>query len=718
VLAGTLDSLGQRRWTAVESVLERLVTGGDACQDAERARLLNDLAPRIRDALLVGVDLSGALRARMGLLLERAGDALSSSPLVPYLLRKREALQARLGTANLDVGAFTECELDGQPVVIVENRHYRRRHTLAYVARAGRWHLVADLPGRIDAVTLSGSRAISILTRTFQDERLTSVLTVDAPSRATVTTRPAVRTARERGPGQDLRVTCIPEPPRSGIAAVQSSTRLDLPRPAREWTILVWAGGDNTLSRSIQRDVQRIIAQGAGRDLNIVIMEDLLEFGGQDFHVRVVDDTPGQYTDVNPEGIPDLIRTSPTRWEIDSADWHNLAAMGKWVTKNFPARKYGWVVGSHGSGWGGIVQDLTDHGYKSLMENYDIAGAFETILQANGGKRWEVVLHDACLMNLFDAHYHLKKYVRNVIASQGETDGHFPYEAVLTALKAHPGMDGHGLGKAVVGLYDRSSSYASIDLEAMDRHLVPAYDDLMQQLKHHVKNGGVAIEAARARAQSSSASHPLLQAMKDFDDFALDLARHAGESGIAAAAGRVVRGIQAAAVATHPSPAFPGQTGMNVEFFHDRIHDSRWKPGRYHHGYETQGGPFFWAWRNGVEVANEPPVIQVEAVCDGAAVHDGFTLAGTATDKDGIAAIEYRWDEGRFQSLGAAQGPFSFHIPARGLTPGRHVLWCRARDAYKQEITANRRDDGTVEMYTQDVGYDYSESMAIQVDVE
>jgi hypothetical protein len=142
------------------------------------------------------------------------------------------------------------------------------------------------------------------------------------------------------------------QPPNGRGAAAQESS----PRRA-EWTVMVYADGDNNLEEAMLIDFGEISKVGSTDAVNVLVQldrigkyvtaeHDVFPYWTQTLRFRVA---RGQWP------VPGSTPTSYDIGETNMGDGRTLADFIAWSRANFPARRYALIISDHGQGWRGIL---------------------------------------------------------------------------------------------------------------------------------------------------------------------------------------------------------------------------------------------------------------------------------------------------------------------------------------------------------------------------
>jgi hypothetical protein len=184
------------------------------------------------------------------------------------------------------------------------------------------------------------------------------------------------------------------------------------PRPKADWTVLVYYGGDNNLEQGIIDDYREFQAAGGSDDVvQIVALVDVLS----DNKARLYD-----LTDLDMTTLDGGVLAEFPAYE--SGEGLNFAQFMVWGIRNFPAERYVVAMASHGAGWRGIITDDPDE--NSTNPKYDILTLPElraayrlAMKELPQGKRFELIINDACLMSSVEYHHAMAEFFDYSLAS-------------------------------------------------------------------------------------------------------------------------------------------------------------------------------------------------------------------------------------------------------------------------------------------------------------
>ena len=220
----------------------------------------------------------------------------------------------------------------------------------------------------------------------------------------------------------------------------------------KEWTVMVFMNGKNSLSGQVAGDINEMQSVGSGPDLNVVV--EAANFGWQD--------AAGNYESrrylINKAAKPGLASQLLQTSHADMGDWRNVADFAAFVKKNYPAKRYMLVLWSHGTSWypvdkplvrtsKSILADDVTHNEVTVTE----LGAMLAGIKGTLGRKVDVLLTDACFMQDLAVAYQLRDSADIIAGAEERTPGKgHDYSALLGALAAQPGMSNEDLGRKIV----------------------------------------------------------------------------------------------------------------------------------------------------------------------------------------------------------------------------------------------------------------------------
>lgn len=216
--------------------------------------------------------------------------------------------------------------------------------------------------------------------------------------------------------------------------------------------MLVYMNARNDLSGFAAEDINQMEAVGSSGKVNIVV-----EFGVRPGPVHGA----GGVSRYLIRKDTDTARiTSPRAAEpggADMGDYRNAAAFGVWAKARYPAKKYLFIVWSHGSGW--MEKSASP---KGISYDYETGRNFSVpelglVLKEMGGV--DLYASDACFMQMAEVITELRNGAAYIAGSEEMVSGDgYPYREILSRLADEPSMSAERLGRMIV---DATADYYS-----------------------------------------------------------------------------------------------------------------------------------------------------------------------------------------------------------------------------------------------------------------
>jgi hypothetical protein len=250
-----------------------------------------------------------------------------------------------------------------------------------------------------------------------------------------------------------------------------------------DWTVMVWMNGDNNLEAHIVGDAIEMGRVNYSGRVNVVIQLD-------------TQDKNGTYRYKVPFEADPTINDKPKISERNMVDGDQLKEFVAWAMTNYEAKRYAFIISSHGSGprvilpggpgsqpadpasgGTGDKNRLPDGVFGSpnraitsddsspnndVLYNSEIAGALRDALAAVNKQRekkgpiarLDLIGFDACLMGMVEMAYGLRNVAAVLVASEELIPAHgWRYDHWLPALDAHSTENAEWLGKLLVDTY-------------------------------------------------------------------------------------------------------------------------------------------------------------------------------------------------------------------------------------------------------------------------
>lgn len=254
----------------------------------------------------------------------------------------------------------------------------------------------------------------------------------------------------------------------------------------RIWTFMVYLAGDNNLESYGVKDLLEMKQAGSSGRMAIIAQFDRMsDQVTRRYHLS-------QSGDLHTDCIAELTETN-------TGDPQALLDFILWATHTYPAQHYALVLWNHGSGWKdediyqaaqrlGLDSHIPRGNLRSVSSGKASRALFRTTLdqiviestqrailyddnsadfldnqemsqvlrQANAhiGQPIDLLGFDACLMNMLEVDYQVRKTCRVVVGSQEVEPGDgWPYDRILQRLAATPDVVAEKLGTIIVESY-------------------------------------------------------------------------------------------------------------------------------------------------------------------------------------------------------------------------------------------------------------------------
>jgi tetratricopeptide (TPR) repeat protein len=262
----------------------------------------------------------------------------------------------------------------------------------------------------------------------------------------------------------------------TGIESTLNNDKIDLktgrsdePQTPKKWTILHYTAGDNNLKKYLEKNVNEMEAVGSTNTMNIVSLFDKGDNDCKLYHIQK-DDDPGKITS---PVLKDYGNTN-------MADPEVLKGFLVSMMEKFPAENYCLVIGDHGGGWRGAIEDQGSRGWMKMPEMRQAIEEAEKIT----GKKLSIISFDACQMATGEVAYELKDTAKYLVACQENEGGSgWPYLPLLSekklrdldkALQSRLDITPEDFAKKMVSMAkdvpNSLPTLAAIDLTQMDKY--------------------------------------------------------------------------------------------------------------------------------------------------------------------------------------------------------------------------------------------------------
>jgi hypothetical protein len=195
----------------------------------------------------------------------------------------------------------------------------------------------------------------------------------------------------------------------------------------KEWNVLVYMAGDNTLEENMARNMADLEKIGSNEMVNILVQFDRGSRqhrgispwdGARRFYVTKSD---------NPNELTSQVKGE--LGEVDTSNPDHLKDFILWAHKEYPAKHTIIIVSNHGGGFAGVANDDSS---KSVMNIPDLEKAIDDARKSLGKDKFDIIGFDCCLMGQSEVAYQLKDQAKIMIASEeAEGNGGWPYSSIL-----------------------------------------------------------------------------------------------------------------------------------------------------------------------------------------------------------------------------------------------------------------------------------------------
>ncbi len=227
------------------------------------------------------------------------------------------------------------------------------------------------------------------------------------------------------------------------------------------WTILVYYGGDNNLEPAILADLNELeIAGGSNQSVRVLALVDNETAEGETGWstarlFEVSRDTSRDHVSVFPPTIDSPFLSD--LGEINTSGGAAFAQFLVWGVRNFPAQHYVLAIGSHGTGWHGLVTDDTtfqETRKKVILSLPQLEAGLSAARAEAGVDKFDLLINDACLMSSVEYHLAVADYFRYSVASpEIVVNPAHDMTQFLTQIKTDTNANIETLGRGLVTTY-------------------------------------------------------------------------------------------------------------------------------------------------------------------------------------------------------------------------------------------------------------------------
>ena len=284
-----------------------------------------------------------------------------------------------------------------------------------------------------------------------------------------------------------------------------------------EWTVMVYLDADNNLEGAGIDDINEMEMVGSTADVNIVVQADRIPYSVlADNNQGYADDTSnGNWTntrryyitqDFDPVQINSQLKSD--LGELNMGDPQTLIDFTDWATINYPAKKYLLVIWNHGGGFRSlslakdIAWDDTSGGDRITMPELEYA---LSAINAQMGKKIDIVGMDACFMAMTEVAYQIKDYADILVTSEESVPFNgWPYDTILGELAGNSLISSEQLAIDIVDKYIFSYAYNNITQSAIDLSYVDTLTSQLSNLALAIMNDSLTLKSKYVLASTSS----------------------------------------------------------------------------------------------------------------------------------------------------------------------------------------------------------------------
>lgn len=284
-----------------------------------------------------------------------------------------------------------------------------------------------------------------------------------------------------------------------------------------EWTVMVYLDADNNLESAGIDDINEMEIVGSTTEVNVVVQIDRIPYSvlAANNEGHADDITNSNWTTTRRYYITqdfDLVQINSQLkgdlGELNMGDPQTLIDFTNWATINYPAKKYLLIIWNHGGGFRSlnltkdIAWDDTSGGDKITMPELEYA---LSAVNAQMGKKIDIVGMDACLMAMTEVAYQIKDCADILITSEESVpfDG-WPYDTILGELVGSPLILSGQLAVDIVDKYIISYPYGNVTQSAIDLSYMDTLTDQLSSLALTIMSDNLTTKYNYINAANSS----------------------------------------------------------------------------------------------------------------------------------------------------------------------------------------------------------------------
>jgi len=320
----------------------------------------------------------------------------------------------------------------------------------------------------------------------------------------------------------------------------------------KKWTVMIFLNGDNNLDSAGDNDVQEMEKVGSSDQVDIVVLQDHQNGGAERIYVK----KNGQSEKEN-------------LGETDMGDWNRALQFFTWGVQNHPADHYLMAIWNHGAGWKlnlkkdemkGVSYDDGSGNHITTPQLGKLADGLYSLL----GRKVDIFGFDACLMQMLEVDYEMKKAVKYMLASEETEPGDgWPYNDFLAPLVANPDMSPADLAILHAKKYNESYANGSqgkstVTFSAVNVEKLVSFIPVLNDFAESMMDNGSLISLYKDAISASQAFY--YSEYKDLYDFARLIKEKVTDSNIQDKAQAVMTGLKG----NDPVILYGGNTGGDM----------------------------------------------------------------------------------------------------------------------------------------------------------
>jgi hypothetical protein len=263
----------------------------------------------------------------------------------------------------------------------------------------------------------------------------------------------------------------------TALALASTASATTFPQPTKNWTVMVYIDGDNSLEAYVTKDIDtELSALGSSANVNVVCLAD---------RGYKSDSADGGWTDTKlfycTQGMKATPANAVADWgERNMGDPQTLKDFVSWTKTNCPASNYMLAFWDHGYMWFPNYYNMRDEtsGGDNLQDDEQTAA-----MQVVGGV--SVVAWDCCQRQMLEMALDWQPYAQAMAGSEQYTNWEgIQYDSVISAIRTTPTMTAQQVSDKIAqtALGD-SITYSSLALDSRLTTLKTAVDQWAIALK-------------------------------------------------------------------------------------------------------------------------------------------------------------------------------------------------------------------------------------------